>query len=263
MRSKRLVAKYMVLATVAALSLSACGGSKKADEPVSQETEVTQETEDPFAINGTEGIAITPTEETEVAIAEITETQANGLRAGKLTNGDGFIEMNEPGALGDTDPSAETEDTADTEDGSVTAETVMVINGQTLHVEGLSDEEVEALIEEAQSSEKELAERASETAPETEAQQSEQGGQSGSAKELAASAQQVMTEDELTTYDVVVTFWCEHPDMSEEYLTEMLGSAERFSSLSDEQRAALIEEVKTTYPHAPEETKAYATYWEQ
>lgn len=70
-----------------------------------------------------------------------------------------------------------------------------------------------------------------------------------------------MSESELTTYDMVVSFWAENPDLSEEYLEEMLGSADRFPSLSDFHRQNMIKEIKERYPHDPSETRAYDTYF--
>ena len=70
-----------------------------------------------------------------------------------------------------------------------------------------------------------------------------------------------MSESELTTYDMVVSFWAENPDLSEEYLEEMLGSADRFPSLSAFQRQNMIKEIKERYPHDPSETRAYDTYF--
>ena len=94
-----------------AVSLAACGGKKGDSTAATSDIETSvEETKDPFAIGDGSGVEVETKAETQVAevettspeetrVVEITETDSNGLSTGVLANGDGFIEMNVPGAL--------------------------------------------------------------------------------------------------------------------------------------------------------------------
>lgn len=209
-------------------SLSAC--SNKTDTSDIEETTPVESTEDPFSlghveidVNETTSSTLETTSPEETAIAEIIETQADGTATGRLANGDYFVEFNTPGHLA--------------ENG--TTQTQVAAEQDNTSSDTTDDN----------------------TTAEQPTQSVTQPSQPAVENNYEINQNNEMSESELTTYDMVVSFWAENPDLSEEYLEEMLGSADRFPSLSDFQRQNMIKEIKERYPHDPSETRAYDTYF--
>lgn len=66
-----------------------------------------------------------------------------------------------------------------------------------------------------------------------------------------------MSEQELTNYDAVVSYWAETPTLSEDYLHDMFFNTSMFPHLSQEQKQEYIDGITSTYPHDPSETEPW------
>lgn len=224
-----------LIATSLATSITAC--SKKTDIFETQESQEGQadSTEDKFSL-GDVTVAVPKETETfapeETEVVEVYETFADGTYVGKWQNGKEFVQMLTPGDLGkqhaptDKVPqqSAETQQIIETEpqETQQTAETTpQETQAPKQYRTDVPEEEIENFIKN---------------------------------KELK------LTEVEAICYDNTVSFWITHPDMSEDYLYDILGDKNTFTSLTEAQRQSLIDEVLAKYPHNPAETIAYEDY---
>lgn len=226
---------YLSLAVFLMTSLVACKG--KTDTETDPYSESIQETEDPFAISGdinTKIIPSQPVQETppeETAIAEILDRGADGNASGLLANGDMFTELNVPGKLADNGKT-ETQVAPTTTD--IPSETA---TGETQQGSTALETETETETEPTPTYERPAE------------------------NDYEVNQSHKMSEEELINYDIVVSFWAENPDLSEEYLEEMIYNEYMFPSLTDFQRKNFIEEIKTTFPHDPAETVSYEDYF--
>ncbi len=207
---------FLMALTVSALSVTGCNKEKQ-EEVV--ETSAVETTAEQFTL-GELDVEVYETEGTtspeETKVVEIYDIADDGTTTGKTANGDIFVETFTPGSIQDFQN--RTESLPASGSNEVSTETGSI-----------TDESVIAEVLETQ--------------PDV-------------SNEFAANKDISMTEEEYISYDNIASFWMEHPDLSEEYLEEMLLSEQRFPSLSESERQSLLNELRTVHPHDPSETVA-------
>jgi hypothetical protein len=277
-----------ILGMAAALGLAGCG-NKAATSPDSTTSTLSESQDDKFSIKdsvitSSETTSPETTSPAETEIVRITETHADGTTNGEYANGSYYVGMNEPGHLttqSDQSTQSTQSDHTDIEESDQQSDQ---------HTDSAAQESEESQLESSQHSssshtgttthtsntdeslseslsdipEESIQDAPQETLPDSNSLPIPSSVPTSTQSydfTVNQSALSRMSESELTTYDVIVTFWCENPDLSEEYLTNMFSSEARFPSLTDFERTNFVKEITTTHPHLPEETVSLDDFW--